>query len=47
MYTCKVEATVQTDNENLKNILNGRKQYFTYTVSVTDDKKKFYVEIIK
>ena len=47
MYTCKVEATIQTDDENLKNYLNGRKQHFTYTVSVTDDKKNFYVELIK
>ena len=35
------------DDENLKNYLNGRKQHFTYTVSVTDDKKNFYVELIK
>ena len=47
MYTCKIQATMETSNEILKNTLNGFKQNITYTVLLTDDKKNSYVEIIK
>lgn len=47
MYTCKIQTTVQASDEKMKMALNNLKQDITYTVSVTDDKKNFYVEIIQ
>ncbi|MDY0320759.1 MAG: hypothetical protein RBR23_03390 [Arcobacteraceae bacterium] len=49
MYTCKVQAKVElgdTFGEN-KFLENMQTQDITYTVVLTDDKKNFYVEIIK